>query len=475
MNTKLSFSILLTALVLMLGSCKKFLDVQPEASYTEVQVYDNEAAIQQAFNGLYLDMASPNLYGAYMSTTILEMMAQRYKSLASPQEGIFYPAFNNYDYGSYSSETIFDSLWRKGYSTVLATNVFLSKIDQCINAGIISTQNGQLLKGEAVAIRALVHFDLLRLFGPVWQLGNATAAIPYYTMADGKAQPILTATAVMDKVLADLSEAEALLTNDPVKTTGVVFNNNFYTGARNQRLNYYAVKALKSRALLWAGKGTEANAEAKKVLEEGEKWFAWIEAPAVTTAINPDRVFAPEILFGLYVPQQYNTYDHFFNPSLNDNAVLTPSDFRLNETFEGLQQDYRFIQTWLFGAGRSNRTFFKYAPLQTITNWRFIQPLLRKSELYYILAETETDPAKALDYLNTARRRRGLANLANAPTIATEIRKEYQKEFWGEGQLFFYYKRTNDPSVPSADMPYWWATTQPNYNVPLPLSETITR
>ena len=72
-----------------------------------------------------------------------------------------------------------------------------------------------------------------------------------------------------------------------------------------------------------------------------------------------------------------------------------------------------------------------------------MQPLLRISEMYYIAAETEMDPNLALGYLNTVRFNRGLADLQPGTDINAELLKEYQKEFFGEGQLFFYYKRTN--------------------------------
>ncbi len=154
---------------------------------------------------------------------------------------------------------------------------------------------------------------------------------------------------------------------------------------------------------------------------------------------------------------------------------MVPDATRFSEVYEGLMQDYRVVQTWLTGNGKAYRTFYKFAPTAQAQNWRFVQPLIRKSELYLILAETETDPVKALAFLNTERRNRGLANLGSITSMDVELRKEYQKEFWGEGQLFFYYKRINATGVPSASMPYPWATVDPVYTVPLPLSETSTR
>lgn len=472
MNSRYPVVFLLSAL-LLLGSCKKYLDVQPETSYTDNQVYNSESALIQAFNGLYLDMAARPLYGSFLTNSVIELMAQRFKPVVDGSQDM--SSFVAYNYTALHAGQMLDTIWRKAYATILATNVFLSKIDNSIAANVVSEANGKLLKGEAMAIRGMLHFDLLRLYGPVYSSGNASPAIPYYTIADGKMQPILSAAEVLEKVLADLTTAKQLLVADPVITKGVVFENDFYSSARNQRLNYFAVKALLARAYLWAGRTGDAHAEAQSAITEGEQWFPWVEADAVNNASNPDRVFAPEILFGVYNPQLYNVYDKFFNPAQSDQNIYVPYESRFTEVFEGMFQDYRVVQTWLTGGGKSYRTFYKFAPQATKNTWEFVQPLVRKSELYLILAETETDPAKALDFLNTERRRRGLANLPGTASLSLEIRKEYQKEFWGEGQLFFYYKRINANDVPMADLPYPWATVEPVYKVPLPLSETTTR
>ncbi len=44
-------------------------------------------------------------------------------------------------------------------------------------------------------------------------------------------QPLSTAAEVMDKVMADLTEAAGLLANDPVITNGIIYNNDFYAAA----------------------------------------------------------------------------------------------------------------------------------------------------------------------------------------------------------------------------------------------------
>jgi hypothetical protein len=75
-------------------------------------------------------------------------------------------------------------------------------------------------------------------------------------------------------------------------------------------------------------------------------------------------------------------------------------------------------------------------------------PLIRLSEVYYIAAESEPNPADGFAWLNQMRPRRGLAPIdpAQYNTLAAQfptlLANEYLREFYGEGQAFFFFKRT---------------------------------
>ena len=77
--------------------------------------------------------------------------------------------------------------------------------------------------------------------------------------------------------------------------------------------------------------------------------------------------------------------------------------------------------------------------------------LMKVSEAYYILAEalgTSTsevyNSAEAWSYLSYIREQRGVTTtVGNDATLKTLLTKEYIREFTGEGQVFFYFKRNN--------------------------------
>ncbi len=459
------FGLLLTA-----TGCKKYLQIQPEGSYTETQVFTNEKAAQQMLNGLYISMVDNNLYGAALTQTTLELMGQRYK-VTNSGSGANYAFYQQYQYGVTQALAQFEGIWTTAYNTILTANLFLARIDQSVKGHVITQENCNLMKGEALAARAMLHFDMLRIFAPVYSLGADQPAIPYYTLPDGHAKPILTSTQVVDSVLADLSAADSLLANDAIKQTGVdIDNTDFYTGTRNQRLNDYAVKALKARVYLWGGRRSEAHDAALALLNEAEKWFPWLPYTNIIGNSYPDRIFSTEVLFAVYNRNLYTNYLSFFSDALLDDAILAADPTNLINTFENNENDYRYTTTWIQSL-KTYRTFHKYEDVSNRSS-RYLQPLIRKSELYYILAETETDPDKARGYLSTVRNSRGLPSLDATATLSTELMKEYRKEFYGEGQLFFYYKRTNTPTIPDGVTN---SAITPVYIVPLPLSETTPR
>jgi starch-binding outer membrane protein, SusD/RagB family len=463
------FYIFLTLLVATTG-CKKYLTVEPESSFTGNQVFSNEQAAQTALNGMYNYLADVNLYGSNLSTVTIELMGQRF---APPSLGGVsnYTYVQQYGYTQSLVMPTFEQIWQKAYATILYANVFIPQMDHMQQQGKLTAAHASEMKGEAIAIRALLHFDMLRLFGPIYSVSPAAQSIPYYTQANGVSQPLLPANQAMDSVLADFTMAEQLLSADPVITQGVNSTQDFYNGFRNQRLNYYAVKALMARAYLWAGNTAAAHDSAQAVLAQGEKWFPWTSTSAITNANSPDRVYSQEVLFGSYNLNMYTIYNATFSSTLQLSQAMTENSTRLDQTFESNKNDYRY-NYWFNTSPNGFQSFDKFKDIADNTKpWRFVQPLVRKTEMYYIMAET--DPTNALTLLDTVRIHRGLPALVSSASIPTEIKKEYQKEFWGEGQLFYYYKRLNITPLPSGSSQY--SNITPVYVVPLPLSETSPR
>jgi starch-binding outer membrane protein, SusD/RagB family len=467
------------AIVLLMGSlmttsCNKFLDVTPKDLILEDQVFSSEAGINNALNGVYLGMTTDGLYGGSLTLSTVEVMAQRY-DLSRPDQ--VWRQTGKYNYNDVTVQNNFNSMWRDGYKAILNVNTFIQHLRQ--TSGILPADRKDLLLGEAYGLRAMIHFDLLRVFGPVYVTHSDALSVPYYRAATPTAGKPLPATEVVQYVLNDLDSALILLKNDPLISAGVqqsdsAGGSNFYR-YRNLHFNYYAAKAMMARVQLYAGKKAAANALATEVITAAGKWFPW----GLPTA--SDHVFSTEVIFGVQNLDLYGQQTKYFSSLLNSSTILAPIDSRLISSFDGNLNDYRFKSWWKLptSGGKDYHTFFKYDDPGNSTSLNFaqyLQPLIRMTEMYYIAAETATDPTQALKFLNTVRFNRGLPDIPPTGNLQTGIRDEYIREFSGEGQLFFYYKRKATPSILNGSVTAGEIDmADQQYVVPLPLSETQTR
>ncbi len=457
-------------------SCDKFLDIKPEDKFLEEQLFSTKEGIYTALNGIYIKMVDKKAYGGNLTMGTVEVMSQGYNTSDSRHSSHL---VGNYSYKDESVRAYFNDIWINMYTNILNINNLLQGLQ--VYNGVLSPEEEKIIAGEAHALRAMLHFDLLRLYGPIYSENPQNDAIPYYTEPKTKIAEMLSAEEVVYKVLEDLDIAEELLEKDTIRTAGPMkiagddYSLNFLK-YRNLRLNYYAVKALQARVNLYAGNKTIALEAAKSVIDEALEWFPWVIDDKITSGgANIDRTFSTEVIFALQNNNLYNRQKDYFSASLDFDKILAPSTIRLEEIYESNTSDYRFEYSWFISteAAKDFRTFFKFADVEDKSaSFRFMQPLIRMSEMFYIAAETEPDPALALEYLNTVRYERGLANLSTGVNLENEIQKEYRKEFYGEGQMFFYYKRKNIAAIKSGSDSKDIQMSSEQYVVPLPLSET---
>lgn len=85
-------------------------------------------------------------------------------------------------------------------------------------------------------------------------------------------------------------------------------------------------------------------------------------------------------------------------------------------------------------------------------------PMIRISEMYMIASETSTDGPTRAKYFNTFRNHRNLGNVREWD-VNYYLEKEWKKEFYGEGQLFFWYKR-NKKTESNRYRPIWFSVSE---------------
>lgn len=115
-------------------------------------------------------------------------------------------------------------------------------------------------------------------------------------------------------------------------------------------------------------------------------------------------------------------------------------------------------------------------------------PLIRLPEMYYIVAECVPSASESADALNTVRFARGISYSDEIPTTGyddldntseedknqtkriNEIMKEYRKEYFAEGQLFYFLKAHNYSTYYGCGIE---TMTEAHYQMTLPDDEYI--
>ena len=242
----------------LLSGCTDWLDTQPNDKQSEEQQFSTKDVYYAAVNGVYNRMSSSSLYGKTLTYGDLDILGQYYVVEQSNQ-GSYYKylrALTNWDYTEEGVEAVLSSTWNAAYSTIMNINVVLENIEKEASGGnVLSNKEYRMLKGEMLAARAMIHFDLLRWFGPIYSKNSEGRGIPYNDTTNPQILSILNAKTVLnDYILRDLKAAENLLADsDPVVTEGpraeydeVNLDNSMRY--RQLRLNYYVTVLLTARA-----------------------------------------------------------------------------------------------------------------------------------------------------------------------------------------------------------------------------------
>lgn len=438
MKRKIYTLLLSIAGCLLTSSCSDWFDVSPSTDVPAEELFETESGFQSALAGIYIGMTNQKAYGDNLSFGMLDQMAQLYDMIPSgaSERSAIYQYENETDQG-YNTKARLADTWTQAYKMIANANNLLKWLDKNGERVIASPETRSMLRGEALAIRAYLHFDILRGWGPMNYKGDPTAAatpcMPYRTVADNSKQPLRTAEQVLDLILDDLKSAKQFMSYEAKKTLTSNDGQN-----RRFRFNYHAINAVMARVYCYMGKAEEAITCAQDVIDH-----CGLE---LQSANSSDPILFNEVLCGLYLYEMEKNLSAFWS----DGDKLTTQYFSKVSTFNTL-----FNAT----SGSTNdiryRTVKRYATeqvqsLKYIKNEKEVVPLIRLPEMYYILCEMKAlsdSEAK----LNEVRHKRGYpaSEDEHFKTEADRIKalnREYRKEFYAEGQYYFFLKQ--HPTAP---------------------------
>jgi hypothetical protein len=213
MKRNLIYSSILVALF-GLSSCNDWLEVRPKSQIPADLHFSREAGYFDQLTGIYTRMSEGEMYGREMTFGLMEVLSQVYDIHAI---GAYRDAAQ-YNYMSSVVRPIIDRIWVNTYNCIANLNVMLEYLEK-VDPGIFRDNNRNLIKGEAIGLRAFLHFDLLRIFAPSYAANPGAMAIPYVEEYAPFITRQSTVSQVLDLIIRDLEQAVILLENDPLTGT----------------------------------------------------------------------------------------------------------------------------------------------------------------------------------------------------------------------------------------------------------------
>lgn len=233
----------------MISACDRQLDLSPEDTLVDREVFRNELATEQALADAYMRLfraATGNI--AY---TIGDF------TTGNVSHSIFYDTYE--DGGVDPADADIQAVWQNYYVAINVANNIIDKIPRF--AGYAAERQAQFI-AEARFIRAIAYLDLLKLYGDGALRGNMDGpGVPLQLTAfegydTGAIIPRSTNGEVFAQILADLT--------DQINDLPEQYASDLNTRARATRGNAMAYRA---RTLLYMHRYGDAAAAAATVLE----------------------------------------------------------------------------------------------------------------------------------------------------------------------------------------------------------------
>ncbi len=394
--------IFLVVAALGFNACDEELNLEPYQSISEDLALDSDNNVKAVLTGAYDGLGNGDVLGgnALRNAELLggDGEIAWVGTFAGPRE----IANKQMTIGNLDAQ----ELWLDSYTAINRANNVLTGLD------VVAEDDKASVEGEALFIRAICYFELVRFFGKPYEAGQANAQLgvplvltPTRGISEESNLPRKTVAEVYAQVIQDLTKAESLLPSE-----------------NEWRANKGAAAALLARVYLQQGDFAKARDAANRVIESGD--FQLLSDYG--NVFNRDENSSEDI-FAIQVTTQdgVNNMNTFFSipefggrdgdiEILEDHLSLyDPADDRLKFFFDGN------------GATRSGKWNNQFGNVG----------ILRLAEMYLIRAEcnqrlsTAVGATPLADY-NTVHTRAGLpaATVVTLNDILLERRLELAHE-----------------------------------------------
>jgi starch-binding outer membrane protein, SusD/RagB family len=421
---------LLAGSLLVATSCSDLIDITPTHTLSNTNVFGKLDDFEPVLNGTYASMRDLYSYSLF-SSVIGDMMSDNL--LETNESLVNYKAVTDWTYASDQLRAA--EVWRFNYLMINDVNLILENIGQYEAS---NPKKANRIKGQALAIRGLMHFNLLQFYAPVFERNATAAGIPIKTSSEISLPARASVKESYDQIIRDLEASLPLLGDVDASIN---------TATRRSRIDAATVNGILARVSLYSKEYDRAITFATAAIA-ARPLAARADFPGIWTDAN-----ANEVLFAIqFNPGEGGPALDVWSPATN-RAQFDPSADLL--ALYDRTNDIRYTSYFTPGANvpgsvnRATRTVAtKYQGKGTARDGAVNFKAFRAGEMYLIRAEARalsSRPAEALADLNTLRAARIAAYVPGTETgqgLLDAIATERRRELWLEGHRWFDLKRT---------------------------------
>ena len=444
-------------------ACEDYLDFQPKTLLTPEAALYSEEDVVVALNGVYASLQKAGYFGTQF-TVIADAATDNgvwpadRESSGTNHDRL--PYAYSLDLNSYNTA---DEFWPDGYITIASANNILERLEEVEFDADFETR----VRAECLAIRAMTHFDLTRIFAQDYNFtaDQSHLAVPYLFKSEPGTEPARNTMAeVYQYAFEDINEAiSALQSSDGTELANLRSGDDIYF------FNYYSAIGVRAKMYFYMGDYDNALIDSDVIVNSTEyslsDYTPGLQTPpsfdSPVLFLNEWFKLAPvvesEAIFQLEVDEDDGDFasrsfiDIFLNndgnaahgPSADLLALYEPADVR----------NYWWVDEPQTPA--PDRHVYKYPGSLGINADAHAIQVMRLSEFILMSAECEArvgTESRALTLVNRITARASASEITSTGTqLIEDIITERRKELAWEGHRLFDLKRLQRGFVRGSD------------------------
>lgn len=473
MKTTIKIFILSIIITTATTSCKKsFYNLVPYDGSPANGGISSDADLNVLANGMYAGLRNVNLYGRTLP--VKGDLAADNVYLKNSNSGR-YLAFR--DFNETTADGSAAGVWDAAYSSIKDAN-------QIINSNLASSPVVDELRGEAYAVRALMHFELVRNFATPYTVDQNAPGIPIVTSYNQSALPARNKVKeVYTQIINDLNQAYSLISLNQGQTI-TINTTSYIREMTSEFISKYAAKGLLAKVYMTMGDWNNAKTAALDVINNSG--FSLVNAGNyvgfwANPAARTDKV---ETLFEVSSDAASNLSSDQLSAFYQQPPIGYGDLWITNDLYNQYAATDVRRNVILIGNSSGNTVYFnnKYSNTANPADKDDIK-VLRYADVVLILAEAYAnlnDETNAKIYLNDVAEARDpsfTGYTSSGAQLEADIINERRKELAFEGDRYWDLMRLNLPITnhvktqnPYQALPI--TTTDVHRIFPIPQAET---